>query len=212
MRLTTRLCFEWCWKNEIPLKFWGRFDDTIPVSLPILKTFLSRRSPIFTCKLIRRFHAKVIWWHGDGAYVGSANHTGAAWNGNVEAGTFFDEADIAASNMDVELRSFFQRIDEHASPLNDELYKALEERQKELNRINVQDADNRKKILGIASVKAAWVLGVCFYYILGEIALLPFNMPFGISIGTLAFTIVMCVFSGVLAVRRVLSADPAEVF
>ena len=47
---------------------------------------------------------------------------------------------------------------------------------------------------------------------LGEIALLPFNMPFGISIGTLAFTIVMCVFSGVLAVRRVLSADPAEVF
>src|SRR3954463_7310853 len=111
--------FEWCWKNEVPLKFWGRFDDTIPVSLPILKTFLSRRSPIFTCKLIRRFHAKVIWWHGDGAYVGSANHTGAAWNSNVEAGTFFDEADIAASNMDVELRSFFQRIDEHASPLND---------------------------------------------------------------------------------------------
>ena len=30
--------------------------------------------------------------------------------------------------------------------------------------------------------------------------------------GTLAFTIAMCVFSGVLAVRRVLSADPAEVF
>ena len=87
MRLTTRLCFEWCWKNEISLKYWGRFDDTIPVSLPILKTFLSRRSRIFTCKLIRRFHAKVIWWHGDGAYVGSANHTGAAWNSNVEAGT-----------------------------------------------------------------------------------------------------------------------------
>ena len=69
-----------------------------------------------------------------------------------------------------------------------------------------------RRFLGIASVKAAWVLGVCFYYVLGEIALLPFSMPFGISIGTFAFTIVMCVFSGVLAVRRVLSADPAEVF
>ena len=58
----------------------------------------------------------------------------------------------------------------------------------------------------------AWVLGVCLYYILGEIALLPLNMTFGISIGTFALTIGMCVLSGVLAVRRVLSADPAEVF
>jgi hypothetical protein len=145
--------FEWCWDNSVPLKFWGRFDETIPVSLPVLKTFLSRRSPAFTCKLIRSFHAKVIWWHGVGAYIGSANHTGAAWNTNIEAGTFFDEADIAAASLDVELRSFFDRIDEHASPLNDELYKALEERQKELNRSWQQDADARKKILAVASVK-----------------------------------------------------------
>jgi putative ABC transport system permease protein len=58
----------------------------------------------------------------------------------------------------------------------------------------------------------AWVLGVCLYHILGEIALLPLKMTLGISIGTLALTIGMCVFAGVLAVRRVLAADPADVF
>jgi putative ABC transport system permease protein len=76
----------------------------------------------------------------------------------------------------------------------------------------VQVVLERVSFYALVGFLPAWVLGVCFYYILGEIALLPFNMPFGISIGTLAFTIAMCVFSGVLAVRRVLSADPAEVF
>jgi len=58
----------------------------------------------------------------------------------------------------------------------------------------------------------SWLLGVCLYYILGEITLLPFRMTFGISVGTLALTIGMCVLSGFLAVRRVLAADPAELF
>ncbi len=64
----------------------------------------------------------------------------------------------------------------------------------------------------LAGFLPAWLLGVCLYFILGEITLLPLRMTFGISVGSLALTIGMCVLSGCLAVRRVLSADPAEVF
>jgi hypothetical protein len=34
--------FEWCWSKAIPLRYWGRFDETIPVSIPLLRTFLAR--------------------------------------------------------------------------------------------------------------------------------------------------------------------------
>jgi putative ABC transport system permease protein len=58
----------------------------------------------------------------------------------------------------------------------------------------------------------AWVLGVCLYYVLGEITLLPLDMTLGIAVATCVLTLAMCVFAGVLAVRRVLAADPADVF
>ena len=45
-----------------------------------------------------------------------------------------------------------------------------------------------------------------------EIALLPLRMTAGIVISTLVLTVGMCVLSGALAMRRVLAADPAEVF
>ena len=54
------LLFDWCWSNQIPLRFWGRFDETVPVSTQILSTFLKRRSPNFTVKLVRGLHAKAI--------------------------------------------------------------------------------------------------------------------------------------------------------
>jgi hypothetical protein len=148
-----RLLFDWCWKHRIPLKFWGRFDETIPVSPRILKLFLDRRSANFTCKLLPHFHAKVIWWHGVGAYVGSANLSDAAWHNNVEAGCFFDEGEMVASGVDVQLSTFFRRIDANATPLSEELYKAIDARAKELNRISEQDREARRRFLQTSSVK-----------------------------------------------------------
>lgn len=58
----------------------------------------------------------------------------------------------------------------------------------------------------------ACLIGTFLYYVLGEIALLPMRMTAGIALGTFALTLGMCLLSGVLAVRRVLAADPAEVF
>ena len=67
------LLFEWCWDNKIPIKYYGRLDDGVAVSVPILTYFLERKSPNFVCRLVQHHHAKVIWWRGVGIYIGSAN-------------------------------------------------------------------------------------------------------------------------------------------
>jgi hypothetical protein len=146
------LLFEWCWQKRVPLRFWGRFDDSVPVKVEILRTFLSRKSPNFSCKLLMHLHAKVIWWHGYGAYVGSANLTDAAWYTNVEAGCFFDETELVAAAMDMELRDFFRRIDENASPLSDELFRTIEIRAQQLQKLAEQDREQRRRFLDTSSI------------------------------------------------------------
>jgi hypothetical protein len=146
------LVFDWCWSNHIPLRFWGRFDEIIPVTLGVLRTFLKRKSPNYSCKLLTHFHAKVIWWHGYGAYVGSANLTDAAWYGNIEAGCFFDEAEMEASSMDLELRTFFGRVDRHASPLTEEILKAIETRARELQGTMEKDRERSQSFLATPGI------------------------------------------------------------
>ncbi len=65
---------------------------------------------------------------------------------------------------------------------------------------------------GIIGFLPAWGIGVLLYNLIGEIALLPLRMTPGIVITALTLTVGMCVLSGALAMRRVLAADPAEVF
>ena len=114
------LLFDWCWKHQIPLKFYGRLDDTIPVTVHILKTFLSKRSANFVCRLVQHHHAKVIWWRGVGAYIGSANLTDSAWHKNIEAGCFFPETEIN-DEMAHDLLGLFDTLEAHATPLTEEL-------------------------------------------------------------------------------------------
>ncbi len=128
------LLFDWCWDNKLPLRFWGRFDEEVPVSIPVLERFLSRRSGRYVCKLVRRFHPKVIWWRGYGAYIGSANLTQSAWWNNVEAGVFLSEVELTAGGHDLELEHLFIEIDKHAAPLTQELFEFLSARNKELTR------------------------------------------------------------------------------
>jgi hypothetical protein len=121
------LLFDWCWKNKIPLKFYGRLDEGVAVSIPILTSFLSHKSANFVCRLVQHHHAKVIWWRGFGAYVGSANLTDSAWYRNVEAGCFFPEADIT-EEMASDFRDLFATLDTHATPLTDELLDEMKRR------------------------------------------------------------------------------------
>lgn len=133
------LLFEWCWEKRIPLRFWGRFDDGVPVAVPVLRTFLDRRSPAFTCRLVRNLHAKAIWWRGYGAYVGSANLTQSAWWNNLEAGFFFTEEELADTGQGTELDRLFFEVNRHSAPLTDELFKAIEARGRALQRRKAED-------------------------------------------------------------------------
>jgi hypothetical protein len=138
------LLFEWCWKNEIPLRFWGRFDDGVPVKVTILERFLKRRSARFVCRLVRRFHPKIIWWRGFGAYIGSANLTQSAWWTNVEAGVFLTEEELAASGQADELESLFSTLDLESSPLTNELVDLLRLRSAQLERQAFLDREASK--------------------------------------------------------------------
>ncbi len=121
------LLFRWCLDNKIPVRFYGRLDDSVAVSLPILQVFIKRRSPLYVCKLVQHHHAKVIWWRNYGVYIGSANLTGAAWNKNIEAGCFFPEEEIN-EDMACDLGELFATLESKATPLTDELFNEMQKR------------------------------------------------------------------------------------
>jgi putative ABC transport system permease protein len=65
---------------------------------------------------------------------------------------------------------------------------------------------------GIAGYLPAWLLCLLVYRAIGALSLLPLHMTLGLTLLSLALTLGMCVLSATLAVRRVIAADPAEVF
>ncbi|HAD87364.1 MAG TPA: phospholipase [Rhodospirillaceae bacterium] len=121
------LLFDWCWDNKIPIEFYGRLDDGVAVTVPILSTFLSRKSANFVCRLVQHHHAKVIWWRGVGVYIGSANLSDKAWYRNIEAGCFFPEGEIT-DEMSVDLLDMFAVLKKHSTPLTEELVDVMRKR------------------------------------------------------------------------------------
>lgn len=136
---TNMQLLESCLAEGKPLTFYGRYDDTAPVSSGVLKWFLEKKSLNLICKLVPDYlHAKVIWWVGVGAYVGSANLTERAWSANVEAGVFVSEEEMESTSMIEEMRSLFDVVDARAHPLDEALYKhvvELERRNESLHRM-----------------------------------------------------------------------------
>ena len=121
------LLFDWCWQHQIALKFYGRLDDCVAVSVPILRAFLNRKSSDFVCRLVKHHHAKVIWWRGLGVYIGSANLSHSAWYNNIEAGCFFPEGEIA-EDMAADIEAMFAKLEEHSTPLTEELLQEMSRR------------------------------------------------------------------------------------
>lgn len=121
------LLFDWCWDHKIRLRYYGRLDDAVAVSVPILQSFLSKKSPNFVCRLVQHHHAKVIWWRGVGMYIGSANLSGPAWYSNVEAGCFFPEEEIT-DEMAGDVQEMFATLEANSTPLTEELLKEMQKR------------------------------------------------------------------------------------
>jgi putative ABC transport system permease protein len=63
---------------------------------------------------------------------------------------------------------------------------------------------------------AGWVpavlVSILLYRVIGKVALLPLHMTAKIVLVSLGLTLGMCLISAAIAVRRVIKADPAEVF
>jgi putative ABC transport system permease protein len=67
-------------------------------------------------------------------------------------------------------------------------------------------------LTGIAGYIPAWLLCLAVYKIVGDIALLPLHMTLSLTLISLALTLGMCLLAGAIAIRRVIAADPAEIF
>lgn len=116
---------DFCINRKVPCYFWGRMDETLPISIPLLKKFLVA-GPNYHCKLIfRHYHPKIIWFVNYGAYIGSANLTQKAWYNNIECGVWFTHQDLCDQGMDVQLTNIFDVIDGKSESLTDELLERL---------------------------------------------------------------------------------------
>jgi putative ABC transport system permease protein len=67
-------------------------------------------------------------------------------------------------------------------------------------------------LTGFAGYVPAWLLCLVVYRAIGHIALLPLRMTWQLTLISLALTLGMCLLAGAVAIRRVLTADPAEIF
>ncbi|NYF18588.1 hypothetical protein HDC36_000025 [Xanthomonas sp. JAI131] len=129
--------FEDCLVKGKLVEFFGRYDGTVPIDPRLLEWALEpRRSANLSWRVVpTHLHAKIIWWEGQGAYIGSANLTDRAWNKNFEAGVFLPDEALETFGLVPQLLSFFQGLRQHSEPLRQEhldAQKALEKRRNAL--------------------------------------------------------------------------------
>jgi len=113
-----------CLDNKLRLDIWMRYDHTVPVAPMLLRKLLANVGNNIFCNLVPDIlHSKVIFWKGYGAYIGSANLTGKAWNTNIEFGVFISEEELLTANIGHELEEFFDTLAsyEEIFPLTEEV-------------------------------------------------------------------------------------------
>lgn len=114
-----------CLRMGKALEFYGRYDGTCPVDPVILRWFLDCKSPNIQYRAVPKWlHSKVIWWIGEGAYIGSANLTDRAWFANFESGVFLTDAELEHFGLVDELTAFFSGLRRNSQPLSEEIYRA----------------------------------------------------------------------------------------
>lgn len=117
---------EYCIDHGILVEFIGLLDEDEAVALPVLQRLL-RAGPLkVNARVVKgHFHSKIIWWHGFGAYIGSANLTHSAWFSNVECGVFLEEGEILGTSLQMDLELQFDYLRSQSVPVTTELLEAL---------------------------------------------------------------------------------------
>ena len=67
-------------------------------------------------------------------------------------------------------------------------------------------------LYAVVAMIPAWLVAEILFRGIGRATLLPLQLTPGLLLASAALTLTMCLLSGVVAMRRVLDADPAEVF
>ena len=150
-QLRTNRFIDSCHQANVPLKLYARYDYSIPVGMEVLKWFLNKKSPNYSCHLVPNLlHSKIIWYRSYGIYVGSANLTCRAWDRNLEAGFFLTEMELEREKMLDGIKDYFAYIDTNSHDLTQEIYDNLleydKEHSKELKKLQDKFKDNFKDI------------------------------------------------------------------
>lgn len=153
---------DYCTERGIPLYFWGRMDESFPVTANILQRFL-KLGPNYHCKLVwKHYHPKVIWFSGYGAYIGSANLTENGWVNNIECGVWFTQTELEKHNLISEMESIFDEIDKYAEPLTDELFNKLKELESRYSNIRSELSVQQKNLSDAFTTSVIPLLGKNF--------------------------------------------------
>ena len=132
---STRL-FELCLGAGKRVTYYGRLDESVPITSSVLKWFLRQRNPNYNCYLLRGgLHAKILWLKGEGVYIGSANLTDRGWIDNIEAGVFIREEDLASQGVEDQLTDLVDTVRQESTLLSEEIVTLvieLEERRRKL--------------------------------------------------------------------------------
>lgn len=115
-----------CTREKIRCEVWSRHDHSLATTVPVLEWAFKqqRANGNLTWRLLGPFyHPKVVWWHGYGVYVGSANLSESAWFSNCEAGTLLLEADLDEAGLRQPLIDFFADVHAQSKPITEQLIK-----------------------------------------------------------------------------------------
>jgi len=115
-----------CTREKIRCEVWSRHDHTLATTVPVLEWAFKQQlaNGNFTWRLLGPFyHPKVVWWHGYGVYVGSANLSESAWFSNCEAGTLLLERELDEAGLRQPLIDFFADVNAQSKPITEQLIK-----------------------------------------------------------------------------------------
>jgi len=138
--------FDHCLQNKLFLDFYGLLDEDQAVAIAVMEKLLNAGPFSARCYLVKgHYHPKVIWWHGFGAYIGSANLTHSAWSSNVECGVFYEEEEILGTPVQLQLEMLFDRVRQISKPLDAELIRDLKKIQDASNSVDRERAKLKSK-------------------------------------------------------------------
>lgn len=101
-------------EHQIPFRIWCRIDEEVSLkTLEILeKNLWYPKCQVFATHDF--LHSKVLWFHGVGCYIGSANLTSKALHNNIELGVFFYESSDDTDFFQ-EIKTFFESLPNYTS-------------------------------------------------------------------------------------------------